>query len=135
MKSECTQKETNAQDETAPLLLPGNENVETLSSDQEHETEKNQDEIELSGYKKSCGNIHSTENTEMMPQRKDLVLQIDEVCKSNQDVGLTRENSDQEVAKQSVGDALIASEENVVIEMDTDVDANVSTYRKFKSFF
>ena len=123
MKSECTLKETNAQNETAPLLLPGNENVETLSSDQEHETEMNQ-----------CGNIHSTENTEMMPQRKDLVLQIDEVCKSNQDVGLTRENSDQEVAKQSVGDALIASEENVVIEMDTDVDANVSTYRKFKSF-
>ena len=73
MKNECTQKENNAQDETAPLLLLGNENVEMVSSDQE-------------------------------------------------------------VAKQSLGDALITSEENVVIEIDTDVDANVSTYRKFKSF-
>ena len=103
----------------------------------DHETETNQDDIELSGCKKLGQDIHSTENNErdesdvvkkeqnqtenieMMPQIKDVVLQIDEVCISNQDAGLTRENSDQEEAKQSVDDALIASEENVVIEMDT----------------
>ena len=152
LKNEITQKETNAQDETIPLLLPENENIDTPSSDiqdhdadqnnyadlddesgedkaadkdkandqdettkqddqtskehettqeketvKEHETEKNQDDIELSGCKKSCQDIHSTENNEreesdvvkkkqnqtenieMMPLRKDVVLQIDEV--------------------------------------------------------
>ena len=216
MKSESTQKETNAQDETAPLLLPENENVDTPSSDikdhdadqknnadlddesgedkeayvdnandqdkttkkddqtskehethqeketvKDHETEKNQDDIKLSGCKKSCQDIHSiennvkdtsdvsvldsrqnftkkeqnqTENIEMLPQRKDVVLPIDEVCKSYQNVGLTIENLVQEGAKQSLGDDLIAMEDNVVIEMDTDVDGNVSTHKKFKSF-
>ena len=214
MKSESTQKETNAH-ETAPLLLPKNDNVDTPSSDikdhdavqknnadlddesgedkeayednvndkdettkqddltsKEHETtqeketikdhkkEKNQDDIELSGCKKSCQDVHSiennvkdksdvavlnsrqnltkkeqnqTENIEMFPQRKD-ALPIDEVCKSNKNVGLTIENSVQEGAKQSLGDDLIAMEDNVVIEMDTDVDGKVSTHKKIQKF-
>ena len=67
-----------------------------------------------------------TETKEMLPQRREVILQIDEVCKSNHVVGLKRENSGKEATKQLLEHDLIAEEDNVVIEMGTDNDGIVS---------
>ena len=70
--------------------------------------------------------LNPSETKEMLPQRREVILQIDEACKSNHVVGLKRENSGKEATKQLLEHDLIAEEDNVVIEMGTDNDGIVS---------
>ena len=145
---EAEKDNINDQDETTKQYNQTSKDHETTQEKEtvkNHEKEKKSNDIDLFVCKKSIEDIHNdreelgvvyynttkrgqyqTENKEMLPQKKDLVLQIDKVCKSKQDVELTKENPVQEATKQAVEDGLIAIEENVFIDMDRDIDANVS---------
>ena len=82
---------------------------------------------DISNSRKTNKEEHNPlETKEMLPQRREVILQIDEACKSNHVVGLKRENSGKEATKQLLEHDLIAEEDNVVIEMGTDNNGIVS---------
>ena len=89
--------------------------------------------VDLSNSRKNLNRLKTnkkehnpTEPIEMLPQRREVILQIDDVCKFNHVVGLTREKSEKEATEQLLKHDLIAEEDNVVIEMGTDNDGIVS---------
>jgi hypothetical protein len=100
---------------------------------EEKQSIDNNDREEADGISNSRKNLcklktnkkehNPTETTELIPQRREVILQIDDVCESNHVLGLKREK---EATKQLLEHDLIAEEDNVVIEMGTDNDGIVS---------